>query len=192
MVEFEADDALAAAAARFREAPGVEQVVICSPDKDLAQAVVGERVVCWDRRRDIVLDDAGVTAKFGVPPASIPDWLALVGDSADGFPGIPGWGAKSAAAVLDRFGHLDAIPDDPAALGLPAARAARLVESLRAGRDDARLFLRLATLRLDVPIEEGVADLEWRGVAPGFAGLCAELGDEGLARRVEEEAGRLH
>ena len=138
MVEFEADDAIAAAAARFRDAPGVDQVVLCSPDKDLAQAVVGERVVCWDRRRDIVLDDAGVTAKFGVAPASIPDWLALVGDSADGFPGIPGWGAKSAAGVLARFGHLDAIPDDPAELGLPAARAARLLESLRAGRDDAR------------------------------------------------------
>jgi 5'-3' exonuclease len=189
MVEFEADDALAAAAARFRDAPGVDQVVLCSPDKDLAQAVVGDRVVAWDRRRDIVLDEAGVTGKFGVPPASIPDWLALVGDSADGFPGITGWGAKSAAAVLSRFGHLGAIPDDPAALGLPAARAARLVESLRAGRDDAELFLRLATLRLDVPIEQEVADLEWRGVTPGFAGLCVALGDEGLARRIEEAGG---
>ena len=191
MVEFEADDAIAAAAARFRDAPGVDQVVLCSPDKDLAQAVLGDRVVAWDRRRDVVLNDAGVTAKFGVPPASIPDWLALVGDSADGFPGITGWGAKSAAAVLTRFGHLDAIPDDPAALGLPAARALRLVESLRAGREDAELFLRLATLRLDVPIEQEVAELEWRGVTPGFAGLCAELGDEGLARRVRE-AGDLH
>ena len=188
MVEFEADDALAAAAARFRER--VEQVVICSPDKDLAQVVVGRRVVCWDRRRDVVIDEAGVIEKFGVPPASIPDWLALVGDSADGFPGIPGWGAKSAAAVLARFGHLEAIPDDPAELGLPRARAARLVESLRAGRDDARLFLRLATLRLDVPLEEDVGDLEWRGVRPGFAALCAALGDESLARRIEE-AGRL-
>ena len=191
MVEFEADDALAAAAARFRDAPGVDQVVLCSPDKDLAQAVVGDRVVAWDRRRDIVLDDAGVIAKFGVPPASIPDWLALVGDSADGFPGISGWGAKSAAVVLARFGHLGAIPDDPAALGLPAARALRLVESLRTGRDDAELFLRLATLRLDVSLEENVADLEWRGVTPGFAGLCAELGDEGLARRIQE-AGDSH
>ena len=189
MVEFEADDAIAAAAARFRDRPGVDQVVVCSPDKDLAQAVVGERVICWDRRREIVLDEAGVTAKFGVQPASIPDWLALVGDSADGFPGIPGWGAKSAATVLARFGHLGAIPDDPAELGLPAARAARLVESLRAGRADADLFLRLATLRLDVPLEEDVADLEWRGVRPGFAGLCAALGDEGLARRVEEAGG---
>ncbi len=189
MVEFEADDALASAAARFRDLPDVDQVVLCSPDKDLAQAVVGDRVVCWDRRRGIVLDEEGVTAKFGVPPASIPDWLALVGDSADGFPGLPGWGAKSAAAVLTRFGHLEAIPGDPAELGLPWARAARLVESLRVGRDDARLFLRLATLRLDVPLEEGVADLEWRGVRPGFAGLCAALGDEGLARRIEEAGG---
>ena len=150
MVELEADDALATAAARFRDLPEVEQVVLCSPDKDLAQAVVGDRVVAWDRRRDVVLDEAGVTAKFGVPPASIADWLALVGDSADGFPGLPGWGAKSAAAVLARFGHLEAIPDDPAEFGLPAARAARLAESLRAGRDDALLYLRLATLRLDV------------------------------------------
>ena len=169
MVEFEADDALAAAAARFRDAPGVEQVVLCSPDKDLAQAVVGERVVCWDRRRDIVLDEAGVMRKYGVQPGSIPDWLALVGDAADGYPGIPGWGAKSAAAVLARFGHLGAIPEDPAEIGLPVARAARLLESLRASRDDAELFLRLATLRLDVPLEEEVTDLEWRGVRPGFA-----------------------
>ena len=127
--------------------------------------------------------------KFGVPPASIPDWLALVGDAADGFPGIPGWGAKSAAAVLTRFGHLEAIPGDPAALGLPAARAARLVESLRAGYEDAELFLRLATLRLDVPLELDVAELAWRGVRPGFAELCAGLGDEGLARRAEEAGG---
>jgi 5'-3' exonuclease len=190
MVEFEADDAIATAAARFRDLPAVDQVVLCSPDKDLAQAVVGDRVVAWDRRRDIVLGASGVTAKFGVPPASIPDWLALVGDAADGFPGIPGWGAKSAAAVLARFGHIDAIPDDPASLGLPTTRAARLVESLRAGREDAELFLRLATLRLDVPLEQDVADLEWRGVTPDFAALCAALGDEGLARRVEE-AGRL-
>jgi 5'-3' exonuclease len=189
MVEFEADDAIAAAAARLRDLPGVGQVVLCSPDKDLAQAVVGEQVVAWDRRRDIVLDEAGVIGKFGVPPASIPDWLALVGDSADGFPGISGWGAKSAATVLARYGHLGAIPDDPAQLGLPAARAARLVESLRAGREDADLFLRLATLRLDVPLEVDVAGLEWRGIRPGFSELCAELGDEGLARRVEEAGG---
>jgi 5'-3' exonuclease len=184
MVEFEADDALATAAARFREAPGVRRVVLCSPDKDLAQAVRGERVVCWDRRRDVVLDEEGVIRKFGVPPPSIPDWLALVGDSADGFPGIPGWGAKSASSVLARFGHLEAIPEDPAELGLPQARAARLVESLTAGRDAARLFLRLATLRLDVPLDQTVADLEWRGVRPGFAQLCREIGVDDLPRRI--------
>jgi 5'-3' exonuclease len=188
-VVFEADDALAAAAARYRDLPGVDQVVLCSPDKDLAQAVVGERVVAWDRRRDIVLDEDGVIRKFGVPPSSIPDWLALVGDAADGFPGIPGWGAKSAAAVLARFGHIESIPADPSAFGLPAARAARLVESLGTGRADAQLFLRLATLRLDVPLDEGVADLEWRGVRPDFAVLCQELGDDGLARRVEAAGG---
>jgi 5'-3' exonuclease len=186
MVEFEADDALAAASSRFRDLPEVERVVLCSPDKDLAQAVVGDRVVAWDRRRDLVLDEAGVIDKFGVPPVSIPDWLALVGDSADGFPGLPGWGAKSAAVVLARFGHLEAIPEDPSQLGLPAARAARLVESLRAGRDDAELFLRLATLRLDVPLEEDIADLEWRGVRSDFAELCAALGERDLPRRVDE------
>ena len=189
MVDFEADDAIATAAARFRDLPEVDQVVLCSPDKDLAQAVVGDRVVAWDRRRDVVLDEAGVAAKFGVSPASIPDWLALVGDSADGFPGLSGWGAKSAAAVLARFGHLQAIPEDPAELGLPAARAVRLVESLRAGRDDALLYLRLATLRLDVPLDEDVGDLEWRGVRPDFAQLCAELGERELPRRVAEAAG---
>ena len=115
MVEFEADDALATAASRFRDQPGVEQVVICSPDKDLAQAVSGARVVCWDRRRDSVLDEDGVVVKFGVRPHSIPDWLALVGDAADGYPGVPAWGAKSAAAVLSRFEHLEAIPEDPGA-----------------------------------------------------------------------------
>jgi 5'-3' exonuclease len=186
MVEFEADDALASAAARFRDDPAVEQVVICSPDKDLAQAVTGDRVVCWDRRRDVVLDEEGVGGKFGVPPASIPDWLALVGDAADGFPGIPGWGAKSAAAVLARFGRLEAIPDDPAQLGLSPGRAARLVESLEGHREEALLYRRLATLREDVPLAESLADLEWHGPAPDFGDVCRELGDEGLARRVSE------
>ncbi len=114
MVEFEADDALGTAARRFEKLSPVEQIVICSPDKDLAQLVSGNRVVCWDRRREIVLDEAGVLAKYGVPPESIPDWLALVGDAADGYPGIPGWGAKSAAVVLSSYGHLESIPDDPA------------------------------------------------------------------------------
>ncbi len=184
MVEFEADDALATAALRFGGEPGVEQVVICSPDKDLAQAVRGTRVVCWDRRRDIVLDADGVAGKFGVRPPSIPDWLALVGDAADGYPGIPGWGAKSAAAVLSRFGHLEAIPEVPGELGLPPGRATRLLEGLAAHRDEALLYRRLATLRDDVPLEEGLADLEWRGPGARFGELCRELGDEALLRRV--------
>jgi len=184
MVEFEADDALATAAARFVGRPGVEQVVICSPDKDLAQAVSGARVVCWDRRRDIVLDEDGVTLKFGVEPQSIPDWLALVGDAADGYPGIPGWGAGSTAAVLRQFGRLESIPADPGRLGLPPARAARLVESLAAHRDEAFLYRRLATLRLDVSLDEELADLEWRGAAAEFEEVCRGLGDEALATRI--------
>jgi 5'-3' exonuclease len=184
MVEFEADDALATAVSRYADLPGVEQVVVCSPDKDLAQVVSGTKVVCWDRRRDIVLDEAGVVAKFGVPPGSIPDWLALVGDSADGFPGIPGWGEKSASAVLARFGHLESIPDDPAALGLPAARAAKLVESLRARREDAMLFRVLATLRRDAPVTQSLPDLEWKGATADLRALCREIGDERFADRV--------
>jgi 5'-3' exonuclease len=184
MVEFEADDALATAAAHFKDAAGVDQVVICSPDKDLAQAVSGARVVCWDRRRDIVLDDAGVRVKFGVGPHSIPDWLALVGDAADGLPGVPDWGAKSAGAVLSRFDHLEAIPQDPGRLSLPLGRATRLVESLAAHCEEALLYRRLATLRDDVPLAEDVADLEWRGPMAEFSEVCRELGDEGLAQRA--------
>ena len=186
MVEFEADDALATAASRFKDEPGVEQVVICSPDKDLAQAVSGVSVVCWDRRRDIFLDDEGVMKKFGVRPHSIPDWLALVGDAADGFPGIPGWGARSASAVLARCAHLESIPEDPRQLGLPLGRATRLVESLAAHREEALLYRRLATLRDDVPLKEGLADLEWRGAAAELNEVCRELGDEELAKRITE------
>ena len=184
MVEFEADDALATGASRFKDVAGVDQVVICSPDKDLAQAVSGTRVVCWDRRRDIVLDDAGVLAKFGVRPHSIPDWLALVGDAADGLPGVPGWGAKSSGAVLARFDHLEAIPEDPGRLGLPLGRATRLVESLAAHREEALLYRSLATLRDDVPLAEDVPDLEWRGPTAEFGEVCREIGDEGLAQRA--------
>jgi len=186
MVEFEADDALATAASRFRGQPGVEQVVICSPDKDLAQAVSGVSVVCWDRRRDIVLDDDGVLKKFGVRPHSIPDWLALVGDAADGLPGIPGWGAKSASAVLAHVDHLESIPEDPRRLGLPLGRASRLVESLADHREEAFLYRRLATLRDDVPLEEGLADLQWRGARAELNEVCRELGDEGLLKRITE------
>ena len=184
MVEFEADDALATGAARFGGQPGVEQVVICSPDKDLAQAVCGVRVVCWDRRRGIVLDEDGVVQKFGVRPHSIPDWLALVGDAADGYPGIPAWGARSAAAVLARVGHLESIPADPRRLGLPLARASRLLESLATHREEALLYRRLATLRVDVPLEEELADLEWRGAGAELEEVCRGLGDEGLPQRL--------
>lgn len=184
MLELEADDALATAARRFGGAPGVEQVVVCSPDKDLAQVVDGGRVVRWDRRRDVVLDEPGVRAKFGVAPGSIPDYLALVGDSADGLPGVPGWGAKSAAAVLARLGHLEGVLGEARELGLPRARAARLVESLAAHREQALLYRRLATLRLDVPLAEDLAALEWRGPAAGLEALCRELGDEATARRA--------
>jgi len=184
MVEFEADDALAAGAARFRDQAGVEQIVICSPDKDLAQSVSGVKVVCWDRRRDIVIDEEGVFRKFGVRPHSISDWLALVGDSADGYPGIPQWGEKSASTVLSRFDHLEAIPEDPGELGIPLARATRLVESLRAHRGEALLFRQLATLRTDVPIAQEITDLEWRGAKADLRAVCRALGDETLLRRI--------
>ncbi len=184
MVEFEADDALATAAERFRGEAGVEQVVLCSPDKDLAQAVLGSRVVCWDRRRDIVLDEDGVVAKYGVRPASIPDWLALVGDDADGYPGVPGWGAKSASTILARFEHLESIPADAGQLGLQPGRASRLAESLAAHRDDALLFRKLATLRLDVPLAQSLADLEWRGARHRLREMCRGWGDEQLCDRI--------
>jgi 5'-3' exonuclease len=184
MVAFEADDALASATTRFRSEPGVDQVVICSPDKDLAQLVSGNHVVCWDRRRDIVYDEAAVLAKFGVRPSSIPDWLALVGDSADGYPGILGWGPKSASAVLSRYEHLESIPEDPSRWGLNSARALRLVESLRVHQEDVLLYRRLATLRQDVPLQERMADLEWRGAHHRLKQLCDELGDAKLPARV--------
>jgi 5'-3' exonuclease len=184
MIEFEADDALATAAAQLQGAPGVEQILIASPDKDLAQCVDGNRVVTWDRRRDTLLDAAGVREKFGVEPSSIPDWLALVGDSADGFPGIPGWGAKSAAAVLSRFGHLEAIPADTLTWGLPSARAARLGEDLRSRWDEALLFRTLATLRTDVSLGSSLRDLEWQGASESFKDLCREWGQDDLVTRI--------
>jgi 5'-3' exonuclease len=184
MGEFEADDALASAATRFRSEPGVDQVVICSPDKDLAQVVSGNQVVCWDRRRGILYDEAAVLAKFGVRPGSIPDWLALVGDSADGFPGLPGWGPKSATAVLSRYEHLESISEDPGQWGLGLARALRLAESLRAHRDDVLLYRRLATLRRDVPLQERVLDLEWHGAQDRLKRLCRELGGDKIPERV--------
>ncbi|MCB9155410.1 MAG: flap endonuclease [Caldilineae bacterium] len=184
MVEFEADDAIATAAVRFRDDPAVEQVIVCSPDKDLAQLVDGQRVVCWDRRREIIYDEAAVVEKYGVHPASIPDWLALVGDTADGIPGIPGWGAKSAATMLSQFGHIEDIPDDLTQWPISAGRARRLAGNLAAQREDALLYRKLTTLRSDVPLTESLADLEWRGARPEFRQFCHELGVEDLPDRM--------
>jgi 5'-3' exonuclease len=184
MVEFEADDALASGAQRFQNAAGVDQVIICSPDKDLAQVVSGVLVVCWDRRRDIVYDEDGVAKKFGVRPHSIPDWLALVGDTADGYPGIPGWGSKSASSMLSRYEHLESFPEDHRQWGLPAARALRLAESLRSRQEEALLYRQLATLRQDVPLQEGLDDLEWCGARQALTRLCEELGNRDLVERI--------
>jgi 5'-3' exonuclease len=185
MVEFEADDALATAAARLEALPAVERVLVCTPDKDLAQCVRGRRVVRLDRLRRQVLDEDGVRARFGVAPASIPDWLALVGDSADGFPGVPRWGERSASAVLGRWAHLESIPADAAAWQVPVRGAAALAASLEAHREEARLFRTLATLRADVPLAEGLDELRWRGPdAAALAATSEALGDPGLAARL--------
>ena len=175
MIEYEADDALAAAAAGAALDPDVERVIICTPDKDLSQCVRGTRVVQMNRRTRAIRDEAGVVARFGVPPASIPDYLALVGDAADGYPGLAGWGAKSAAAVLARFGHLEAIPSDARDWGVNAANPGRLALTLVRERDRAFLFRDLATLRTDIPLFESVDDLRWTGPTPAFAGRAAQL-----------------
>jgi 5'-3' exonuclease len=183
MVEFEADDALATAAARW--AGDVEQVVICSPDKDLTQCVRGTQVVCFDRRQQKLLDHVGVVTKFGVPPSSIADWLALVGDSADGYPGVPKWGAKSASALLARYDHIENIPADERTWDVTVRGAAALGASLREHHDDALLFKRLATLRTDAPLAETLDDLRWIGARRGeLESLCRELGDEDFTNRV--------
>ena len=173
MVEFEADDALAAGAAAAARDPRVERVIICTPDKDLAQCVRGTRVVQLDRRRRVTLDEAGVVGKFGVSPESIPDYLALVGDAADGYPGLPGWGAKSSAAVLAKFVHLESIPADWREWGVNAANA--LARTLSTERDHALLFRTLATLRTNIPLFEDVNELEWHGPKAGFESLGARL-----------------
>lgn len=184
MVEFEADDALATAAARWADDPAVEQVVICSPDKDLAQCVRGARVVVLDRLRRVARDEAAVLAKFGVLPTSIPDWLALVGDDADGIPGVRGFGAKTAATLLLRFGHLEQIPDDERAWDVKVRGAATLGQALRAARGQVGLFKTLATLRRDVPLGETLDDLCWRGARrEELRRVCAELGDDDFAAR---------
>ncbi len=187
MIEFEADDALATATARFKKEAGVKQIVLCSPDKDLAQLVSGKRIVGWDRRREIVLDEAGVVKKYGVHPESITDWLALVGDTADGYPGLPGWGEKSSSAVLTKYKHLETIPDDPGkwrVASLSPGRAARLAESLSTHHNEVRLYRKLATLRDDVPLKEKLSDLEWQGAHPELKELCRRLGEKNLPERI--------
>jgi 5'-3' exonuclease len=169
MVEFEADDALAAAALKAAEDERVERVLICTPDKDLAQCVRGDRVVQLNRRTNIISNEAAIVAKFGVLPASIPDYLALVGDSADGYPGLPGWGAKSAAAVLARFGSLENIPADWTTWAVNASRPAVLAATLAREREHAFLFRELARLRTDLPLFSDVNQLRWAGPTPAFA-----------------------
>jgi 5'-3' exonuclease len=185
MVDFEADDALATAAARFGEDERVEQVRICTPDKDLAQCVTGRRVVRLDRMRRLLLDEDGVREKFGVSPHSIPDWLALVGDTADGIPGVPRWGEKAASTLLARFERIEDIPPDPDQWGVNVRGAAALARSLAEHREDAALYKTLATLRRDVPLRETLDDLEWKGARrEELATLCHEIADTGFPSRV--------
>ena len=185
MEEYEADDGMASVAAAVADA--AEQVLICTPDKDLSQCVVGQHIVQFDRRANKIFDEAGVIEKFGVPPGSIPDYLALVGDSADGFPGLPGWGAKSTAAVLARYGHLEDIPVDVETWDVSVRSAKKLADTLADQIDDALLFKDLATLRADLPLVKSVDDLEWRGPAEGISKMADFL----RAPALEERAKRL-
>ncbi|HET9076069.1 MAG TPA: 5'-3' exonuclease H3TH domain-containing protein [Acidimicrobiales bacterium] len=192
MVDLEADDALASAAAVAAADPRVKQVVICTPDKDLAQCVTDGRVVQLDRRKRVVVDEPAVVEKFGVAPPSIPDYLALVGDSADGFPGLAGWGAKTTAAVLRRYRHLEDIPDAPGQWDVPIRGAATLAATLASSRDLAMLFRDLATLRTEPPAMATVEELRWGGPGPGFARLCAGVLDSpGLATAADRLAEAL-
>ena len=175
MEEFEADDALGAATRRYRA--DFERILICTPDKDLAQCVQGEEVVLCDRRRELIYDHAGVIEKWGVPPSAIPDYLALVGDAADGIPGVPKWGAKSSGVVLSEYGSLEAIPSDPEAWRVKVRGAKGLSASLEEHREAAALYKTLATIRYDVPLPQSAADLEWRGVPCGtYQAFCERLG----------------
>src|SRR5437867_6769192 len=184
MVEFEADDALAAAAERAALSVEVEQVIICTPDKDLSQCVRGQRVVQFDRRKRETRDEAGVVARFGVGPRSSPDYLAVVGDSADGFPGITGWGEKASSAVLGRYAHLERIPARSTAWSVPVRGAARLAAALQENRDLALLFRTLATLRTDLPVFTDLEELRWRGPSMEFQGVAQRLGAPGLWDRA--------
>jgi len=185
MIEYEADDALAAGAAIGAADPRVEQVIICTPDKDLAQCVSGDKIVQLDRRRKRVLNEQGVILKFGVPPESIPDYLALVGDNADGYPGIPGWGAISAARVLMKFKHLENIPKNVVDWKVDVMNAGRLAVTLKADWESALLFRRLATLVVDGPIKNTVDELKWTGPTQTFAEICKRLEAPELVQRAE-------
>lgn len=190
MVEVEADDALGAMAWQAAEDDAVTRVVICTPDKDMAQCV-GGKIVQMDRRKGVTIDAGGVLEKYGVEPASIPDWLGLVGDTADGFPGLPGWGAKSAAAVLRRFHHIEDIPDDPAHWHVKVRSAAALSRALNEHRADALLFKRIATLERDAPVPDSVDALRWTGPTKGFAALAASIDAPGLAERADRLAAAI-
>jgi 5'-3' exonuclease len=185
MTDLEADDGLASAAAKASDDPRVEQVFICTPDKDLAQCVAGRRVVQFDRRAGSLRDADGVLAKFGVPPASIPDYLALVGDAADGFPGLRGWGAKSTARLLSRYLHLEAIPDEAASWDVEVRGAGRLAAELATHRDLAVRFRDLATLRTGAAVFETVDDLRWTGPRPAFFEMCARLNAPEFFKRAQ-------
>jgi 5'-3' exonuclease len=185
MIEFEADDALATSARGLESDPDVTRVVICSPDKDLAQCVRADRVICLDRLRQKRLDEAGVVEKFGVPPASIPDLLALVGDTADGIPGVPRWGLRSAAALLARYGSIEAIPRYAKDWDVSVRGAAALAESLAEHREAVALYKRLATLRTDVPIDTSLGAFEWHGASrPLLEPLCTEIGESAVLSRI--------
>jgi 5'-3' exonuclease len=188
MVDVEADDALASAAAVADDDPTVEQVLICTPDKDLGQCVRGDRVVQLDRRKGAILDEQAVVAKFGVSPLSIPDYLSLVGDAADGLPGLPGWGAKSASLVLARWDRIEDIPEDPKSWEVTVRSAATLATTLRNRYEDALLFKRLATLQVDRSLLPGVDDLRWSGPSGDFAAVCDVLDAPKLASQAEELA----
>jgi 5'-3' exonuclease len=189
MVEYEADDALGAGAVMAAADPAVEQVLICTPDKDLGQCVTDDdRIVQYDRRKQQLIDRAGVIDKFGVPPESIPDYLALVGDSADGFPGLQGWGAKSAAAVLARYGHLEDIPAAAGQWDITVRGGAKLAATLQREYEEALLFRRIATIETDAPVSASVDELRWVGPTAAFEAMCERLDAPGLLRRAERLA----
>jgi 5'-3' exonuclease len=191
MVYYEADDALAAAAAKAAQEPQVNQVIICTPDKDLSQCVVGDRVVQLDRRRDLLRDEEAVVAKFGVRPQSIPDYLAVVGDSADGFPGVPGWGPKAAALTLSQYGHLDSIPKDWRTWHSSIRGSQRLAAALFGAWDEALLFRTLATLRLDVPVFDTVEDLRWKGPKKELEEIATRMKSPELLARAQAAGARV-